>query len=108
MARLPFRRAVVLASREKIRSMISPLNRMLQRKVVWFSLALMAPPGVSSDPSPQPDAASILRGIDAAVQARYQTVLSFTDVEHLALAGGAAVMTMSGPGSYAVGGRRAR
>jgi len=62
--------------------MISPLNRMLQRKVVWFSLALMAPPGVSSDPSPQPDAASILRGIDAAVQARYQTVLSFTDVEH--------------------------
>ena len=32
----------------------------------------------------------------------------FTDVEHLTLAAGGAAPTISGPGSYAVGGRRAR
>ncbi|HVU47234.1 MAG TPA: hypothetical protein VHD85_13975 [Terracidiphilus sp.] len=33
----------------------------------------------------QPDAATVIRGVDAAVQSRYERVLSFTDVEHYAV-----------------------
>jgi hypothetical protein len=36
-------------------------------------------------PTQQPDAAAIIRGIDAGVQARYENVLGFTDIEHYAV-----------------------
>lgn len=39
----------------------------------------------AAQPSPQPDPAAIIRDLDAANQARYDNVLSFTDVEHYAV-----------------------
>lgn len=36
-------------------------------------------------PAQQPDAAAVIRSIDAAVRARYENVLAFTDIEHYAI-----------------------
>jgi hypothetical protein len=75
----------VLGRREKILDMIRRTNQAFQRGLMWLSLLLFTPEGVLPDPAAQADAASIIRGIDAAVQARYQNVLSFTDIEHYAV-----------------------
>jgi hypothetical protein len=58
---------------------------MLQRASGWFSLLLLTTAGAWPDTYRQPDEAAMLRGIDAAVQARYQNVLGFTDIEHYAV-----------------------
>ena len=39
----------------------------------------------AAQPTQQPDAAAIVRDLDAANQARFDNVLSFTDVEHYAV-----------------------
>ena len=39
----------------------------------------------ASAPTQQPDATAVIRAIDAANQARYDNVLSFTDIEHYAV-----------------------
>lgn len=39
----------------------------------------------ASSPAQQPDPAAVIRAIDAANQARYDNVLSFTDIEHYAV-----------------------
>jgi hypothetical protein len=46
-----------------------------------FALGL----GTSQSPTQQPDSAAIIHGIDSAVQARYENVLGFTDIEHYAV-----------------------
>lgn len=42
----------------------------------------MALLSAGAQPTPQPDAAAIIRDLDAANQARFDNLLSFTDVEH--------------------------
>jgi hypothetical protein len=46
-------------------------------------LSLQRSPG--EIPARQPDGAAIIRGVDAGVQARYENVLGFTDIEHYAV-----------------------
>jgi hypothetical protein len=41
--------------------------------------------GVAVAPAQQTDTAAVIQRIDAAVQARYETVLQFTDIEHYAV-----------------------
>lgn len=48
--------------------------------LIFLILALRTSPGQA--PAQLPDAATVIRGIDAAVQARYENVLGFTDIEH--------------------------
>jgi hypothetical protein len=38
--------------------------------------------GIAQTPVQSPDAAAVIRGIDAAVNARYDNLLGFTDIEH--------------------------
>jgi hypothetical protein len=48
-----------------------------------FSLAILLAFHSSAFPQPQqPDEATVIRGIDAVIRARFDAVLSFTDVEH--------------------------
>jgi hypothetical protein len=48
-----------------------------------FSLALLLAFCSSAFPQPQqPDEATVIRGIDAVIKARFESVLAFTDLEH--------------------------
>ena len=47
--------------------------------ILWAMLS------VAAQPAQQPDVAAIIRDLDAANQARFDNVLSFTDVEHYAV-----------------------
>ncbi len=47
-----------------------------------FTSLLCGASAASLAPAQLPDAATVIQRIDAAVQARYQTVLGFTDIEH--------------------------
>jgi hypothetical protein len=42
-------------------------------------------PGIAAAPAQQPDAAAIVRQVDAAVEARVENVLGFTNIEHYAV-----------------------
>lgn len=57
---------------------IRPAHRLL---LVFISLIVLSPIAVSQ----QPDEAAVIRGVDAAIKARFDAVLSFTDVEHYAV-----------------------
>ena len=51
-----------------------------------FSLALLLAFCSSAFPQPQqPDEDTVIRGIDAVIKARFESVLAFTDVEHYAV-----------------------
>ena len=45
-------------------------------------LSVLAALAMAAAPQPEPDSAAVIRFIDAAVQARYENVLGFTDIEH--------------------------
>lgn len=51
--------------------------------VAWVYLLVSL--GITAAPQQEPDAAAVIRLIDAAVQARYEQVLGFTDIEHYAV-----------------------
>ena len=51
--------------------------------VAW--VYLLASLGIAAPPQQEPDAAAVIRLVDAAVQARYEQVLGFTDIEHYAV-----------------------
>ena len=48
-------------------------------------ISILAVLGVAAAPTQEPDVAAVIRSIDAAVQARYEHVLGFTDIEHYAV-----------------------
>jgi hypothetical protein len=48
----------------------------------FVAIAFVAVLSAPAQPAPQPDASAIIRDLDAANQARFDNVLSFTDVEH--------------------------
>jgi len=48
-------------------------------------ISILAALAVAAAPAQEPDAAAVIRLIDAAVQARYEHVLGFTDIEHYAV-----------------------
>jgi hypothetical protein len=49
----------------------------------WIAIVLSF--GLDGTPAQQPDAAAVIRGIDASVQIRYENVLGFTAIEHYAV-----------------------
>jgi len=51
------------------------------RCTIWAAIFLAACGGRTAR-AQEPDAAAVIRGIDAAVHARYDNVLGFTDIEH--------------------------
>lgn len=61
------------------------MNIHTRRGAACIFLLLAARASSSQTPATQPDASAIIRGIDAGVQARYQNVLGFTDIEHYAV-----------------------
>jgi len=61
------------------------MNIHTRRGAACIFLFLAAVASSSQTPTPQPDAAVVIRGIDAGVQARYESVLAFTDIEHYAV-----------------------
>jgi hypothetical protein len=52
---------------------------------IFATTILVAMLSAAAQPSQQPDAAVIIRDLDAANQARFDNILSFTDVEHYAV-----------------------
>jgi hypothetical protein len=69
--------------RERILSMAIRMRRGVACVVLCARLGALA--GAGPPPVPAPDAASVIRQIDAAVEARHQHVLEFTDIEHYAV-----------------------
>jgi hypothetical protein len=49
------------------------------------AISFVAALSAAAQPAPQPDFAAIIHDLDAANQARFENVLSFTDVEHYAV-----------------------
>jgi hypothetical protein len=71
--------------RERILSMEIHMRRGVARVAlgaVFWSGGTVCFTRTAANPAPAPNEASVVRMIDAEVQARYQTVLGFTDVEH--------------------------
>ena len=59
----------------------------LSRKAVQTTarISLLAAFAIAAAPAQEPDEEAVIRLIDAAVQARYEHVLGFTDIEHYAV-----------------------
>ena len=59
----------------------------LRLKAVRAAAQILLPGAlaIAAAPAQEPDAAAVIRLIDAAVQARYENVLGFTDIEHYAV-----------------------
>ncbi|HTW62351.1 MAG TPA: hypothetical protein VMD55_11130 [Terracidiphilus sp.] len=54
----------------------------MRRRAACAALGALLWAPAAADPAPEPDAASVVRMIDAEVQHRVQAVLEFTDIEH--------------------------
>jgi hypothetical protein len=68
--------------RERILSMAIHMRRRVACAVLCVALCVAFWESAGASPAPKPDAAAVIRMIDAEVQDRFQTVLGFTDVEH--------------------------
>ena len=71
------------ARREKILAMMTRMWRRVACGVL--GIALCGSTVARSQPAQPPDSAAVIRGIDAAVEARVDNVLEFTDIEHYAV-----------------------
>lgn len=63
----------------------SDVKTMLRTLHPLRGLALLAAVSLAAAPAQQPDAAAVIRMVDAAVEARVENVLGFTDIEHYAI-----------------------
>lgn len=70
-------------TREKILGMMTRTRRRVACGVL--GIALCGSTTARNQPSQLPDAATVIRGIDAAVQDRVDSVMEFTDIEHYAV-----------------------